>query len=100
MAISRQEVLKVGTLSRISLSGVEVDRFASQLSDILGYVDKLAELDTEGVEPLAHALDQSNVLREDEPRPGFTSEQALSGAPDTEGDFFRVPRVLDEGASA
>ena len=91
MAISRQEVLKVGTLSRISLSGVEVDRFASQLSDILGYVDKLAELDTEGVEPLAHALDQSNVLREDEPRPGSCEIADGSGV---SGRARRLPQRL------
>ena len=100
MALSAQEVLKVGTLSRISLTPKEIAKFSSQLSSILEYVDKLRELDTRGVEPLAHALALHNVLREDEPGPGLTPEQALSGAPQSDGDFFRVPRVLDEGASA
>jgi aspartyl-tRNA(Asn)/glutamyl-tRNA(Gln) amidotransferase subunit C len=100
MALSRDEVLKVGTLSRIRLSDQEVDRFASQLSAILGYVDKLRELDTAGVEPLAHALPIHNVLRADEPRPGLTPEQALAGAPESADDFFRVPRVLDEEGGA
>jgi aspartyl-tRNA(Asn)/glutamyl-tRNA(Gln) amidotransferase subunit C len=100
MALSTDEVLKVGTLSRIRLSDDEVAKFASQLSSILGYVEKLSELDTAGVEPLAHALPVHNVLRDDQPRPGLPTEQALSGAPQTDGDFFRVPRVLDEGASA
>jgi aspartyl-tRNA(Asn)/glutamyl-tRNA(Gln) amidotransferase subunit C len=100
MALSRNEVLKVGALSRIRLSDQEVDRFASQLSAILGYVDKLRELDTAGVEPLAHALPIHNVLRRDEPRPGLTPEQALAGAPESADDFFRVPRVLDEEGGA
>ena len=100
MALSKDEVLKVGTLSRIRLSDDEVARFSSQLSAILGYVDKLRELDTRGVEPLAHALPIHNVLRPDEPRPGLQPEQALGGAPEASGDFFRVPRVLDEEAGA
>jgi aspartyl-tRNA(Asn)/glutamyl-tRNA(Gln) amidotransferase subunit C len=100
MALSKQEVLKVGTLSRIRLSEAEVEKFATQLSAILGYVDKLRELDTDNVEPLAHALALHNVLRADEPTPGLTTEQALGGAPESAGDFFKVPRVLDEGAGA
>jgi aspartyl-tRNA(Asn)/glutamyl-tRNA(Gln) amidotransferase subunit C len=100
MALSKQEVLKVGTLSRIRLSDAEVDRFASQLSGILGYVDKLRELDTAGVEPLAHALPIHNVLRSDDVRPGLTTEQALAAAPESDGDFFRVPRVIDDGTGA
>jgi aspartyl-tRNA(Asn)/glutamyl-tRNA(Gln) amidotransferase subunit C len=100
MALSKQEVLKVGTLSRIRLTDAEVDRFASQLSSILDYVNQLGELDTRGVEPLAHALPVHNVLRPDEPRPGLRPEQALRGAPESDGDFFRVPRVLDEGSGA
>ena len=63
-------------------------------------MDKLRELDTANVEPLAHALAIQNVLRPDEPRRSLSPEQALAGAPEADGDFFRVPRVLDEGASA
>ena len=100
MVLSKDDVLKVGTLSRIRLTEEDVAKFSSQLSAILGYVDKLRELDTAGVEPLAHALPIHNVLRTDEPRPGLTPEEALGGAPESAGDFFRVPRVLDEGASA
>jgi aspartyl-tRNA(Asn)/glutamyl-tRNA(Gln) amidotransferase subunit C len=100
MALSKQEVLKVGRLSRIRLSAAEVEKFATQLSAILGYVDKLRQLDTESIEPLTHALALHNVLREDQPAPGLTPEQALAGAPESADDFFRVPRVLDEGAGA
>ena len=100
MTISRDEVLKVGTLSRIRLTDEDVNRFASQLSSILDYVGKLGELDTEATEPLAHALPIHNVLRKDEPRESLTPEQALGGAPDATDDFFRVPRVLDDGTGA
>jgi aspartyl-tRNA(Asn)/glutamyl-tRNA(Gln) amidotransferase subunit C len=100
MAISKDEVLKVGLLSRIRLSGEEVEKFSSQLSAILDYVDKLRHLDTREVEPLAHALPIHNVLRKDEPRDSLPPEKAVGGAPDAAGDFFRVPRVLDEGEGA
>jgi len=100
MALSKDDVLKVGALGRIHLKADEVERFSAQLSDILRYVEKLRALDTQGVEPLAHALPIRNVLREDEPRESLSPEAALSGAPETDGDFFRVPRVLDDGVSA
>jgi len=100
MALSREEVLKVATLSRIRLTGGEEERFATQLSAILEYVDKLRGLDTEAVEPLAHALPIHNVLRPDEPRPSLAPNQALGGAPERAGDCFKVPRVLDEDAGA
>ena len=100
MPLSKKDVLKVGALSRIRLSDAEVEKFSTQLSGILAYVDKLRELDTADVEPLAHALPIHNVLREDVPAEGLTTEQALAGAPEAAGDYFRVPRVLDEGAGA
>jgi aspartyl-tRNA(Asn)/glutamyl-tRNA(Gln) amidotransferase subunit C len=100
MAISRDEVLKVGLLSRIRLSEDEVAKFAAQLSAVLAYVDKLQELDTRQAEPLAHALPLRNVLRPDEPAPSLPPEKAVGGAPDAAGPFFRVPRVLDEGIGA
>jgi aspartyl-tRNA(Asn)/glutamyl-tRNA(Gln) amidotransferase subunit C len=100
MTISREEVLKVGLLSRIKLSDEDVARFAAQLSAVLAYVGKLQELDTRGTEPLAHALPLRNVLRPDEPRDSLPAEKAIGGAPDAADNFFRVPRVLDDGAGA
>jgi len=100
MPLSKEEVLKVGTLSRIRLTDEEVNRFASQLSSILEYVGKLTELDTDDTEPLAHALPIHNILRKDEPREGLTPEQALGGAPEATDGFFRVPRVIDDGTGA
>ena len=100
MPLSKEEVLKVGALSRIRLSDEEVNRFASQLSSILDYVGKLTELDTDATEPLAHALPIHNVLRKDEPRESLMPEQALGGAPEATDGFFRVPRVIDDGTGA
>jgi len=100
MGLSKQEVLHVAHLGRIHLGEGEVEKFADQLSTIVDYVNQLGELDTEGVEPLTHALPIHNVLRDDEPRPGLSNEQALGGAPDAASGFFRVPRVVDDGSSA
>ncbi|MBL7139877.1 MAG: Asp-tRNA(Asn)/Glu-tRNA(Gln) amidotransferase subunit GatC [Planctomycetes bacterium] len=100
MGLSKREVLHVAHLGRIHLADDEVEKFADQLSTIVDYVNQLSELDTEGVEPLAHALPIHNVLRPDEPRPGLSTDQALGGAPDAADGFFRVPRVIDDGSSA
>ncbi len=100
MALLKKDVLHVAHLGRIQLSDREVEKFADQLSSIVDYVNQLGELDTEGVEPLAHALPLRNVLRADEPQPGLSNDQALAGAPDAADGCFRVPRVIDDGSSA
>ena len=91
MVITREQVLHVARLARLALSEEEVARFQEQLSAILEAVGKVAELDLEGVEPTAHPLDLVNVWAEDEPRPSLPVDEALAGAPDREGGFFRVP---------
>ena len=91
MAISRDEVLHVARLARLALTDEEVERLGAQLSAILEAVGKVAELDLEGVEPTAHPLNLVNVWAEDEPRPSLPVDEALAGAPDREGGFFRVP---------
>lgn len=95
-----QLVRNVARLARISLTDAEAERFGRQLGDILHYVEQLGELDVEGVQPLAHALDVHNVLRPDEPGRSLPAELALREAPARDGDFFQVPRVLgpDSGA--
>ncbi|MFO8014953.1 MAG: Asp-tRNA(Asn)/Glu-tRNA(Gln) amidotransferase subunit GatC [Phycisphaerae bacterium] len=100
MGLSPEDVLHVAHLGRIHLSDEDVAKFADQLSSIVDYVNQLGELDTGGVEPLAHALPLRNVLRPDVPRPGLSNEEALGGAPDAAGGCFRVPRVIDDGSSA
>lgn len=96
--ITEEQVRHIAHLSRLNLSDAEVTLFAAQLGNILEYIGKLNEVDVTGVEPLAHPLPVTNVLRDDIPQPSFTTETALANAPSREGDFFRVPKVLDSGA--
>ena len=94
MAISRREVEKVSLLGRLLLSEDELDTMTTQLGQILDYMQLLAKVDTEGVEPMAHALDVSNVFRDDEPRDGLDREEALSNAPNRDAECYLVPAVL------
>ena len=93
--IGPEKVRQVARLARINLSQDEVQQFAGQLSDILAYVEQLNELDTDGVEPTTHPLRMSNVFRPDRIGQSLTSEQALANAPQRQGDFFAVPKVLE-----
>jgi aspartyl-tRNA(Asn)/glutamyl-tRNA(Gln) amidotransferase subunit C len=96
--INEELVRHIGRLSRIELTDEQVATFGRQLADILQYFDKLSELDTEGVEPMAHAVELSNALAADEPLPSLSVEEALANAPQREGDFFAVPKVIGDGA--
>lgn len=89
-------VRHVGRLSRIELSDQEVRIFGAQLAAILEYFGKLQELDTGAVEPMAHAVELHNVLAEDAPAEGLTPAQALANAPQRDGDFFKVPKVIGD----
>jgi aspartyl-tRNA(Asn)/glutamyl-tRNA(Gln) amidotransferase subunit C len=94
MALSRQEVLHVAHLARLSLKPEEVELFTRQLNDILAYVEKLQELDTKGVPPLAQVVPITNAFREDEIKPGLPRDEALNNAPAKEEGSFLVPRVI------
>jgi aspartyl-tRNA(Asn)/glutamyl-tRNA(Gln) amidotransferase subunit C len=98
--ITEQQVRDVAMLSRLNLNDTEIHDFARQLSSILSYVDKLNELDTDGIEPLAHCLPVSNVFREDEPHQPLEREKALHNAPHRDEQFFRVPPILDDNSGA
>ncbi len=95
MNITKQEVEQVAKLARLELSEQEKDLLTDQMSGILTYVEKLNELTTTGVEPTAHVLDMSNVMRDDVPAPGLTQEQALANAPDKAAGHFRVPLIIE-----
>ena len=100
MGIDRAQVQKVAHLARLSLSPDEEEKFTSQLSHVLGYIEKLAGVDVSGVPPLAFAGDLDPVhaqelLRDDVPHPGLTHEQALAAAPASDGQSFLVPRILE-----
>ncbi len=93
-ALTREEVAKVALLARLKLTDDEVDVFTSQLEKILEYVDILNEVDTEDVDPMAHAVELSNVLRADEVCESLQRDKALANAPKTDGRFFLVPQIL------
>ena len=95
MAITREEVRHVATLFRLGLSEEDIARFQEQLSQIIDYFQVLQQVDTEGVEPTSHTLALENVMRDDEPRPSFPSEDILANAPFPEASFFRVRAVLE-----
>ena len=97
MPIDRQTVVHVADLARIALTDAEIERFTGQISVVLDAVDRLKEVDTSTVPPTASALPIHNVERDDEPRPGLTTEEALSNAPKggRDGEFFRVQEVLE-----
>ena len=94
--IDEAQVRKVAKLARLDLSDAEVAEFAGQLSAILDYVARMNELNTEGVEPLAHCLPISNVFREDIVKESLGTEKTLANAPQRDGSFFKVPKILEE----
>jgi aspartyl-tRNA(Asn)/glutamyl-tRNA(Gln) amidotransferase subunit C len=89
--IDRAQVQHVARLARLELSETETDRMTAELSAVLGHIEKIGELDLDGVEPTSHVVDVVNALRPDEPRPSMPRERALAAAPDVADDGFRVP---------
>ena len=98
--IDEAQVRRVALLSRLELSDQEVTQFSTQLSAIVEYIEKLNELDTGNVEPLAHCLPVHNVLREDIPKPSLSNDAALVNAPERENEYFKVPKILDDNSGA
>lgn len=96
--IDVDQVRRIARLARLKLTAEEETLFAGQLGKILAYVEQLASINTDGVEPLAHPHAVLNVLREDVARPSFNAEQALANAPDRHDSYFRVPAIIDSGA--
>jgi aspartyl-tRNA(Asn)/glutamyl-tRNA(Gln) amidotransferase subunit C len=93
--LTRDDVAKVALLGRLKLSDDELEQMTTQLGRVLEYVDILNEVDTEGVEPLAHPIELANVFRDDVERESLPREEALANAPKTDGRFFVVPPILD-----
>lgn len=98
--IDESLVRHIAHLSRLKPSDEEVRLFSEQLSAIVAYVEKLNELDVAGVEPTAHALPVRNVFRDDVPAESLGTDRALANAPQRDGSFFAVPKVLGEGGGA
>ena len=97
-AITRDEVAHLARLSRLALGEDELEHFAGQLDQIISAVARVSEVASADVPPTSHPLPVTNVFRADEVRPCLTAEQALSGAPASEQQRFRVPRILEEEA--
>lgn len=98
--INQDQVRNVAKLSRLQLSDEEVAQFSTELSAIIGYIEKMNELDTENVEPLAHCLPVHNVFRADVPKESLEVEKALANAPQRADDYFKVPKVLDDAGGS
>ncbi len=96
MSLTRQEVEKVSLLARLRLTPAELDLMTEQMGQIVAYVESLAELNTDDVEPMAHARDVSNVFADDELRPSLPRDAALANAPHHDREFYLVPAVLGE----
>lgn len=95
MVLDREDVEHIAELARLSLSSEEISRYQDQLSAILEHFQRLQELDTEEIAPLASVLPLHSVMREDEVRPPLDREELLRNAPDAENGCFRVPAVLE-----
>jgi aspartyl-tRNA(Asn)/glutamyl-tRNA(Gln) amidotransferase subunit C len=96
MSISRGDVEKVALLARLQLTEAELTTMTDQLAQIVGYVDQLAEVNTDGVEPMAHAIELSNVFKDDMAAPSLSRDVALANAPHQDGRGYLVPAVLGE----
>jgi len=94
MSISPEEVAKVARLARLDLSQDTIGQYAAQLDGILAYMDKLSELDTASVEPMYTPVDQVSVMRDDVVKKDYAREDILKNAPETDGAFFIVPRIV------
>lgn len=94
--LTEQQVRYVADLANLHLSAEEVARVTRDLSSILGHMDELAKINTDGVEPMAQVLSQTDTLREDVPRQSFPNETALANAPLSGNGYFKVPKVVDK----
>ena len=93
--ISEEQVRKVAELSRLDLTDEEVLEFAGQLSSILEYTEKMNKLGTDKVDPMSHPLPISNCFREDSVKESLGTEKTLGNAPQRDGEYFKVPKILD-----
>lgn len=95
MSLTREQVRKVALLARLELTPEEEEKFTSQLSNILDYFEQLSELDVTDVQPTTRAIDVSNVTRQDALQPDPNREEILDNAPDRDGEFFKVPKIIN-----
>ena len=95
MSVTIDDVRHIANLARLQMSDAEAEKLLPELNNILGWVEQLGEVDTEGVEPLATVVDMALRLREDEITDGDCREAVLSNAPNAQHGFFAVPKVIE-----
>ncbi|MBI5562997.1 MAG: Asp-tRNA(Asn)/Glu-tRNA(Gln) amidotransferase subunit GatC [Deltaproteobacteria bacterium] len=95
MTLAKKDVSRVAELARLALTDEEAEQYTGQLTRILGYVEKLSELDTAGVEPAGAALNAQRALREDKTHDPVSNEEAVRNAPSVERGCFKVPQVIE-----
>ncbi|HLU65870.1 MAG TPA: Asp-tRNA(Asn)/Glu-tRNA(Gln) amidotransferase subunit GatC [Kofleriaceae bacterium] len=98
-ALTRKDVLEIAHLARLHLEPDEADRLSGELSSILEHMEQLGAIDTEGVEPMTHAVPMRLRLRPDEVEPSLPVEEAVGAAPDRAGDLFQVPHIIRSGTA-
>lgn len=97
MSVTKKEVEHIANLARLRFDEKELENFTGQLNQIIAYIDKLNELDTDDVEPLSHPIEKTNVFRNDELKESVATSEALKNAPDCDEHFFKVPKVISNG---
>jgi aspartyl-tRNA(Asn)/glutamyl-tRNA(Gln) amidotransferase subunit C len=95
MSVSTDQVRHIAKLARIAMSDEEIEKLAPELNNILGWVEQLSEVDTEGVKPLATVIDLKQRLRSDEVTDGNIRDEILANAPEAQHGFFAVPKVIE-----
>jgi len=96
MPVSKKDVEYIAGLAKLKFSDEEFENYTHQLNDILVYVEKLNELNTENIEPLSHPVENTNVFRTDELRESIPTEEGLKNAPGATDEFFKVPKVINQ----
>ena len=96
MSVTINDVEKIAMLARLKLTEEEVGNYTSQLNQILEYIEKLNELDTENIEPLSNPVENTNVFRDDKLKSSTKTEDALKNAPDKDEQHFKVPKVINQ----
>ena len=96
MSVTKNDVKKIAELARLEFSETEIENYTTEMNKILGYVEKLSELDTKDVEPLSHPIENSNIFREDSIKVSTDRVKALSNAPDKTSEHIKVPKVINQ----
>lgn len=94
MAVSIDEVKHIAKLAKLKFSDEELEDFTYRFNDILKYMDMLNKVDTENIAPLSHPVEMINVFRDDTLKEPVSTEDAMKNAPDSDGEFFRVPKII------